>query len=89
MIKFWLIFIAGIIETWLFTAWNLSANRLKPTFSSLMMMSYMIIYLKILDIAFKDINSTLMIISYVLACGLGNYLKVKHEKNKKNENKIY
>lgn len=80
MIKFLLIFIVGTIETYLFTKWNLRANDRKAINSSIMMMLYMSIYLLILDAIFKDANSKLLIISYVLACGLGNYLAVKNEK---------
>ena len=83
MIKFILILIVGIIETMFFTKWNLRANKARAINSSLMMMIYMSIYLIILDTIFKDNNSKLLIISYVLACGIGNYLTVKNENSKK------
>ena len=79
MIKFLFIFIIGLIETWLFTKWNLRANKLRVINSSLMMMGYMLIYLIILDTIFKDVHSKILIIAYVLACGLGNYIAVKNE----------
>lgn len=86
MIKILIIFIAGAIETFLFTWWNLSANKKQVNTSSLLMFIYMSMYLYILDYAFKDVNSKLMIMSYVIGCTLGNYLKVKMESKSNNEN---
>jgi len=80
MIKFIIIFIAGVIETYLFTGWSISANKGQKYLSSLLMLIYMIFYLLILDTAFKDTNSKLMILDYALSCALGNYLRVNHEK---------
>lgn len=80
MLKFVIIFIVGTIETYIFTAWNLAANRHKVIVSSLLMFSYMFLYLKIIDWALKDAHTSLLIFSYALACGVGNYLRVQHEK---------
>lgn len=82
MNKFILIFIAGLLETYLFTGWNLSANKGKVMVSSFLMFAYMLIYLNIIDMAFKDTNTFWMIGIYALSCGVGNYLRVKHEKKK-------
>jgi len=82
--KFILIFFIGTIETWLFAKWNLKANQQQAISSSIMMMMYMSVYLLILDMIFKDSNSKILILSYVLACGLGNFIAVKYER--KNEN---
>ena len=84
MIKILLIFIAGIIETFLFTWWNLSANKKQIYVSSILMLIYMTMYLSIIDTAFKDINSKLMIICYAIGCAIGNYTRVKYEKDKQN-----
>lgn len=88
MIKFMLIFIFGAVETWLYTGWALSATQKKVWVSSILMFSYMMIYLKLIEWAFKDANSTLMIFSYALACGLGNFIRVKQEKNYENRKKL-
>jgi uncharacterized protein YebE (UPF0316 family) len=80
--KLLIIFFAGIIETWLFTGWSLKVNEHKAFISSVLMVSYMIAYLKIIDIALKDANTLLMIISYALSCGIGNYIRVRYEKKK-------
>ena len=81
--KFLLVFILGIIETFLYTGWNLAANQRKPFLSSLLMMSYMIIYLFIIDCAIKDANTICIIIAYAISCGVGNYLRVYLEKKRK------
>ena len=83
MIKILLIFVFGIIETFLFTWWNLSANKKQVYASSILMLVYMTMYLMILDSAFKDINSKIMILSYAIGCAIGNYIKVKQENEKK------
>jgi uncharacterized protein YebE (UPF0316 family) len=80
LIKFLLILIIGTAETWCFTKWSLRANKQRAINSSVMMMLYMTIYLKILDSIFKDTNTNILIIAYVLACGIGNFIAVKNEK---------
>ena len=82
IIKLIIIFLAGTIETWLFTGWSLKANEHKAFTSSILMVSYMIAYLKIIDIALKDANTLLMIITYALSCGVGNYIRIKNENRK-------
>jgi len=77
--KVLLIFIFGTIETYLYTGWNLSANKKQVYLSTILMFVYMMIYLIILDAAFKDSNSILMIADYSLACALGNFLRVRQE----------
>jgi len=79
MIKLILIFIFGTLETYLYTGWNLSANKKQVYLSTILMFIYMMIYLIILDAAFKDNNSILMIGDYSLACALGNFLRVRQE----------
>jgi hypothetical protein len=86
--KLLLIFIFGTIETYLYTGWNLTANQKKVWVSSVLMFIYMIIYLLILDAAFKDSNSTIMIFDYASACALGNFIRVNHEKKKDKKTKI-
>ena len=87
LIKVLGIFIFGAIETYIYTGWNLSANKKQKWLSSLLMFVYMVLYLSIIDIAFKDSNSTLMILDYSLACALGNFLRINHEKKSKRNKK--
>lgn len=77
--KLIIIFIAGTMETWLYTGWALAATQKKIWVSSILMFTYMMVYLKIIEWAFKDVNSTYMILAYALACGLGNFIRVKQE----------
>ena len=85
MIKLIIIFLAGIIETYLFTGWSISANKGQKYLSSILMLVYMSTYLLILNFAFKDTNSTLMILDYSLSCCLGNYLRVRQESKRKKQ----
>jgi uncharacterized protein YebE (UPF0316 family) len=87
IIKILGIFIFGTIETYIYTGWNLSANKRQKWLSSLLMFIYMVLYLAIIDIAFKDSNSKLMIVDYAMACALGNYLRINHEKKSKRNKK--
>ena len=80
-IKLALIFILGIIETYLYTGWCLLANKGKALSSSLLMIIYMTMYLTIIAWALKDSQTYLMIFTYALSCGVGNYIRVKHEKS--------
>ena len=80
-LKVLIIFIAGVIETFLFTGWNLAVNKKQIYLSTILMLSYMLTYLLILDAAFKDQNSIIMIVSYTVACGVGNFIRVYREKN--------
>jgi hypothetical protein len=66
----------------MFTGWSISANQKKVFISSILMFFYMTTYLLILDSAFKDSNSKLMIITYAISCGIGNFLRVKKERDK-------
>jgi uncharacterized protein YebE (UPF0316 family) len=80
MFKFIIIFIAGIVETYLYTWWCLSANKKQKYLSSILMFVYMVLYLGIINYCIKDINSGLMLTIYAISCGLGNYLRIRQEK---------
>jgi phosphotransferase system glucose/maltose/N-acetylglucosamine-specific IIC component len=80
MLKAILIFISGIIETYLFTGWSITANQKKAYVSSILMLVYMTTYLFILDFAMKDNNSKLMLVIYAFSCMIGNFIRVQHEK---------
>jgi len=80
MIKFILVFVLGTIETFLYTAWCLSANRKQIYRSSILMFVYMVLYLGLIAFALKDTNTIGLIITYALSCGVGNYLELLWEK---------
>ena len=77
-----IILIAGIFETWLYTGWAITANQKKVYLSSILMFIYMLTYLLILNTAFKDDNSILIILVYSISCMIGNFIRVKQEKRK-------
>jgi multidrug transporter EmrE-like cation transporter len=80
--KLFIIFFAGIIETYLFTGWTITANQKKAMVSSILMFVYMTAYLFILDIAFKDSNSKILLLTYAVSCGIGNFIRVSQERKK-------
>lgn len=84
MIKLLLVFVFGLIETYLFAGWTISANRGKAIESSFLMTSYMLIYLTIILWAMKDANSYLIIAIYAVSAGIGNYIRVRLDKKKQN-----
>jgi hypothetical protein len=83
MIKYLLVFIVGTIETFLYTAWCISANKKELYKSTMLMFVYMFLYLAILAYAIKDTNTLGLIITYAFACGIGNYLEILWETRKK------
>jgi len=87
-LKILLIFGFGVLETMLFTGWSLAANQKKVILSSILMTTYMIIYLSIIDMAFKDSDTLLMISVYAFACGIGNAIRVYWEKRKNENSKV-
>jgi len=80
--KLLIIFFAGILETYLFTGWTITANQKKAIISSILMFVYMTAYLFILDVAFKDSNSKMLLLTYAISCGIGNFIRVRQERNK-------
>ncbi len=82
MIKFILVFIIGLIESFLYTMWNLSANRKEINKSSILMFVYMTVYLFLVAYAIKDSNTFPLLLIYAFSCGCGNYLEILYEKLK-------
>lgn len=73
MYKIILVFIVGFIEQLLYTAYLLSVNKKQVKASTILMVSYMGIYLFIISYAIKDANTVPLLVAYALACGAGNY----------------
>ena len=84
MTKYLLVFIVGTIETFLYTAWCISANKKELYKSSALMFIYMLIYLGIISFAFKDANTIGLIVVYAISCGVGNFLELFWEGKHKN-----
>ena len=79
MIKFIIVFALGTIETFLYTAWCLSANRKEINKSSILMFIYMVLYLILLSFSLMDWK---LLITYAASCGIGNYLELLWERRK-------
>ena len=80
MLKIIIVFLVGTIETFLYTAWAISATKKQKNKSSILMFIYMFLYLGIITFAIKDANTWALILTYALSCGLGNYLEIAWEK---------
>lgn len=87
--KYFIILIVGIIETYFSTNWTLYATDRKPILSSIMMFLFLTINLLIVSWAIKGNDTLNMILVYSLSASLGNYLSVKLDlkKRKWDENK--
>jgi len=82
MIKIILVFVVGFIEQLMFTAYLLSVNKKQVNKSTILMITYMSVYLFIISYAIKDSNTIPLLISYALSCGAGNYAIMAWEKHK-------
>jgi hypothetical protein len=69
------IFGAGLVEQMLYTLYLLAVGRYMIIPSTLLMFTYMVIYLLIINYAIKDEKNTIpLLIVYALSSGVGNYL---------------
>jgi multidrug transporter EmrE-like cation transporter len=80
--KIILIFIAGLLESLLYTMYLISIDNRKVLLSTILMFIYMSIYLIIISFAIKDLNSLSLLLAYSLSSALGNYIIMNKEKNK-------
>ena len=69
------IFVAGLIEQVLYTLYLLAVNKYMIETSTILMVTYMTIYLVIINYAIKDKkNSLVLLLIYALSSGVGNYI---------------
>lgn len=78
--KLILVFIIGLFETFLYAGYIISVTKKQPMLSSILMLIYMALYLTIINYVFKDIHNIILIVIYAMACGVGNYIRLKREK---------
>jgi len=69
-----LIFIIGLIEQLLYTLYIISVGKFLIIISSILMFSYMVLYLLIISKVVKEKNGIILLLTYALACGLGNWI---------------
>ena len=81
MLKILIVFLVGFIEQLLYTAYILSVTKKKVISSSILMFSYMTIYLFLIAYALKDAETVPMLLAYALSCGVGNYVIMLWEKH--------
>jgi len=74
--KYSIIFITGMVETFLYTWYLLEVNKGNPVSASILMMFYMIIYLGIISFAIKSADTLMMLIIYAISCGIGTYIRM-------------
>ena len=69
------IFGAGLAEQILYTLYLLAINRYMIGISTILMFTYMVIYLLIINYAIKDEKNSLpLLIVYAASSGIGNYI---------------
>jgi hypothetical protein len=74
-LKFLLMFAAGLIEQSLYTLYLLAVNKYLVEVSSILMFSYMVIYLWLVDKIAKDKQDSIkLILCYASACMMGNWI---------------
>ena len=83
MLKFLIIFVCGLVETWLYAWYLLEINRHRAIRSSLVLVIQMALYLAILSYVIKDINTIWLIADYCLGCGIGNYIKLRTDNKRR------
>jgi hypothetical protein len=74
MIKFILVFFIGLLEQTMYTLYLISVNHYLIGLSTILMFSYMVLYLGLISKIAKDKDSIKLILIYAGACGLGNWI---------------
>ena len=69
-----IVFIVGLIEQLLYTLYIISVGKYLIVASSILMFSYMILYLLIISKVVKEKDGIILLITYALACGIGNFI---------------
>lgn len=83
MNKIILVFTVGLLEQILYTSYLISLTKRQLYLSSLLMFVYMLLYLFLIAWAIKDDNTTTLLLTYAMACCVGNFIRIKYEKYKK------
>ncbi len=82
MIKILLVGFLGLLEQILYTSYLIAVDKRQTYLSTLWMFIYMSLYLFIVAYSIKDSNAIPLLITYALACAIGNYLTMLWEKRK-------
>jgi uncharacterized protein YebE (UPF0316 family) len=82
MIKYIIVFLIGVVETIVYTAYLLSVNKKQAILSSIWLITQMFVYLTLVAWAIKGTETIPIILCYSLSTGIGNYLTIKWENRK-------
>jgi hypothetical protein len=75
MNKLLMIFSLGLVEQFGYTLYIISVTKYLILMSSVILVSYMFVYLFLIDRIAKDKNDSLKLaFAYALACGIGNFI---------------
>lgn len=83
MVKLILIFVVGIIETFLYTLHLVAVNRRNALMAGILMTIYIFVYLTIVAYAIKNENTLIVLLVYSCACGIGTFIGTKPVNSKK------
>lgn len=74
-LKYYLVlFGAGLLEQFGYTLYLIAVNKYMEIASSVLMFSYMVVYLWIVRKTSTEKEGWKLILVYALACGIGNYI---------------
>ena len=59
----------------------ISVDKRQTNLSSILMFTYMCLYLFVIAYALKDAEAVTLLIAYAASCGIGNYLVMLWEKH--------
>ena len=80
MIKIILVFVFGVLESLLYTAYLIAVGKRNLYLSDVLSFIYMVVYLGVIAYAIKDTNTIILIITYALSSSLGNHIIIKRQK---------
>jgi uncharacterized protein YebE (UPF0316 family) len=72
--KIIILFIIGLLEQLLYTLYIIAIGKYLIFISSILMFSYMVLYLLIISKVVKEKEGLILLLDYALACGVGNYM---------------
>lgn len=69
-----IVFIVGLVEQLLYTMYIIAVGKYLTIISSILMFSYMVLYLLIINKVVKEKDGIILLLTYASACGIGNLL---------------
>ena len=82
-----IVLVAGLVETAIYTAYLILLGNKRPLHSSVLMTMYIFVYFWLLKYIIKDHESFILIATYAISCGMGNYLAMRIDSDFKNAKK--